>query len=285
MRGQATADLIVTEFGKSAALFTIGAGQTVLVPRPDLALIGFRNVMTRLWAIDQADGHERILVWMLDLGRQDFRDPESRLRFMNVESLVSRFKALRRFKEEETEARWNWLQSRAIIVLHDTRSVRPDIPRLPAFDAQHILFTAIPPRWAGSPEFFALYGHDRLQETNYTIFLRRLPINSSQDKTTFESISPEACPSYELHYFGHALLEPSEKGEREARGLKLSAPGGSGYAEAIGTVFLAATHMLDLRNAPAEVLIDGMKIDAVHAIEKLRHHGFLLLRLDEFMQF
>src|SRR5262249_4972867 len=195
-----------------------------------------------------------------------------------------RFKAMRRFKEEETEARWKWLQSRAIIVLHDTRSARPHIPRLSAFDPQHVLFSAIPPRWAGSQGFFALYGHDRLQETNYTVFLRRSPVNSSQEISSSENISPKAYPSYELHYFGHALLGPSEKGEREARGLKLSAPGGSGYAEALGTVFLAATHMLGLRNAPVEVLIDGVKIDAEHAIDKLRHHGFLRLWLADFMQ-
>jgi hypothetical protein len=30
---------------------------------------------------------------------------------------------------------------------------------------------------------------------------------------------------------------------------------------------------------------EEMKIDSAHAIEKLRHHGFLLLRLDDFMHF
>src|SRR5262249_62133859 len=71
----------------------------------DLALIGFRNLMNWLWAIDRADGGERILIWTLDLGRQDFEDPESRARFMNVEALMSRFKALKRFRESAAEAR------------------------------------------------------------------------------------------------------------------------------------------------------------------------------------
>jgi hypothetical protein len=285
MPGQNSTDLIATEFQESVALFTVGAGQTVFVARPELALIGFRNLMNRLWAIDKADSQERILVWTLDLGRQDFEDPESRLRFMNVESLVSRFKAMMRFKEGVTEARWNWLQSRAVIVLHDTRSVRPDVPRLPAFDPQHVLFSAIPPRWAGSPEFLALYGHERLQETNYTVFLRKSAVESSQGIAFSDGISSNAYRNYELHYFGHALLKSDEKGERELRGVKLRAPGGSGYVEALGTVFLAATHLLGLRSAPAELSIGGMKIDPAHAIEKLRHHGFLLLRLDQFMTF
>jgi hypothetical protein len=285
MPGQDSTDLIATEFQESAALFIVGAGQTVFVARPELALIGFRNLMNRLWAIDKADSQERILVWTLDLGRQDFEDPESRLRFMNVESLASRFRAMKRFKEGVTEARWNWLQSRAVIVLHDTRSVRPDVPRLPAFDPQHVLFSAIPPRWAGSPEFLALYGHERLQETNYSVFLKKSAVESSQGIAFSDGISSNAYRNYELHYFGHALLRSDEKGERELRGVKLSTPGGSGYVEALGTVFLAVTHMLGLRSAPGELLIDGMKIDSAHAIEKLRHHGFLLMRLDEFMTF
>jgi len=53
--------------------------------------------------------------------------------------------------------------------------------------------------------------------------------------------------------------------------------------EALGTVFAVAAQTLGLRGASAELSIDGMKIDPVHAIEKLRHHGFLLLRLNEFM--
>jgi hypothetical protein len=284
MPGQDTIDLIATEFQEAAAYFTIGAGQTVLVPRPEMALIGFRNLMNKLWIIDEADGRERILIWALDLGRQDFEDPESRLRFMNVEALISRFKALKRFKESVTEARWNWLQSKTVIVIHDTRSVRPDVPRLPAFDPHHVLFSAIPPRWAGSPEFLALYGSERLQETNYTIFLRRLAEDSSAAGELSDQIASRVHQHYELRYFGHALLESEETGERQFRGLKLSAPGRS-YVEALGTVFVAASHILGLRSTSADMSIDGMKIDPAHAIEKLRHHGFLLLRLEEFMTF
>jgi len=278
--GQETADLIAAEFQKSTALFTVGAGQAVLAARPELALIGFRNLMNRLWTIDNTDNRKRILIWTLDLGRQDFDDPESRLRFMNAEALISRFKALKRFKENVTEARWNWLQSRTVIVLHDTRSVRPDVFRLPAFDPHHVLFSAIPPRWAGSSGFLALYGTERLQETVYTIFLTR-PREASEAMLSDET-SSDVHQEYEFRYFGHALLD--ERGDRRERGLQLNAPGRS-YVEALGTVFVAAAQMLHVQSAPAELSIDGMKVDPSHSIEKLRHHGFLLLRLDEFMKF
>jgi hypothetical protein len=89
--------------------------------------------------------------------------------------------------------------------------------------------------------------------------------------------------NYELRYFGHALLKSDEKGERQPRGLQLNAPGRS-YTEALGTVFVAAAHTLRLQNAPVRLTIDGMKINPAHAVEKLRHHGFLLLRLDRFME-
>jgi len=282
--GQDMYDLVPAEFQQSAALFVVGAGKTMLVARPEDALIGFRNLINRFWDIERADGQERILVWTLDLGRQDFDDPESRLRFINVEELISRFKALKRFKEGVTEARWNWLQARTVIVLHDTRSVRPDFPRLPAFDPHHVLFSAIPPRWAGSPEFIALYGRERLQETIYTIFFKKMAEASSGPRGLSDQTVSHGSQDYELRYFGHALLKSDETGERQSRGLKLNAPGRS-YVEALGTVFIAATHMLGLGNPLGELSIDGMKIDPAHAIEKLRHHGFLLLRLNEFMEF
>jgi hypothetical protein len=284
MQGQPTNDLIANEFQEAAAYFQVGAGQTVLVAQPEMALVGFRNLMNRLWAIDRAGGQERILVWAMDLGRQDFDDPESRLRFMNVESLISRFKALRRFKESVTGARWNWLQSRTVIVLHDTRSVRPDVPWLPAFDPHHVLFSAIPPKWMDSPEFIALYGGGRVGQTSYSIFLKRPAEDCSEERELSGRTSSYADRHYKLRYFGHALLESDETGERELRGLQLNAPGWS-YVEALGTVFAAATQTLGLRSASTELSIDGMKIDPAHAIEKLRHHGFLLMRLEEFMTF
>jgi hypothetical protein len=281
--GQDTNDLIAAEFQKSVALFTVGAGQALLVPRPELALIGFRDVVNRLWALDEADDEGRILVWTLDLGRQDFEDPESRLRFMNVEALISRFKALKHFKENATEARWNWLRSRTLIVLHDTRSGRPEVPWLPLFDPHHVLFSAIPPRWAASPEFHTLYGNERLHETTYTIFLRKSGENVVADGQLSNETSSTVRQKYHLRYFGHAMLKSDEEGGHQPRGLQLIEPGRS-YTEALGTVFIAAIHMLGLRSTPAELSIDGMKIDPAHAIEKLRHHGFRLLGLDEFVR-
>ncbi|HMA72828.1 MAG TPA: hypothetical protein VKP67_15280 [Xanthobacteraceae bacterium] len=277
-----TYDLLANEFKDGVAYFQTGPGRVVLFTDPEKALVRFREVINRLWAVDRADGRERMLVWLLDLGRQDFDDRESCLRFMSVEALTSRFKALRRFKESVTEARWNWLQSRAIIVLHDTCSVRPDVPRLPAFDPQHVLFGAVPHKWIDLPGFIALYGDGRIAQANYMIFLRRSADESPYAEPSDHQAPSPVRPSYALRYFANALLKSDETDETEFRSVELNAPGAA-YVEALGTVFAAAAHMLEFRSVSAELSIDGMKIDAAHAIEKLRHHGFLLLRLNEFM--
>src|SRR5258706_6368258 len=119
-------------------------------------------------------------------------------------------------------------------------------------------------------------------ETSYSIFLRKSGENALARGPLSNEISSPVRQKYELRYFGHAVLT-DEKGGRQPRGLQLIDPGRS-YTEALGTVFVAAIHVLGLRSAPAELSIDGMKIDPAHAIEKLRHHGFRLMGLDEFMR-
>jgi hypothetical protein len=164
--------------------------------------------------------------------------------------------------------------------VQDTRSVRPDVPRLPAFDPHHILFDAIPPRWLRSPEFSLLYGtsFQRPDKSNYTIFLRR-----REEIDAPEGNAARTHQSYSLHYFGNTLIETGEKYPPETKCLELDAPGRS-YVEALGTVFVAARQMLGLRTASTGFLLDGMKIDQAYAAEKLRHHGFLVQRVDEFLK-
>jgi hypothetical protein len=273
-------DLIATEFRDAAALFTVAAWQTGLVTGPDKVLIGFRNLIDRLWKIDRENGGNRVLIWTLSLGGQDFDDPESRERFVNVEALISRFKALKRFKESVREARWNWLQSRTIIVLHDTRTVQPDHTPLPPFHTQHVLFSDIPADWVGSAEFIALYGGERLNQRIYTIFLKQ---RASEGIDSSAKISSHRRLEYDLRLFGHSLLKSNEKGPLQARGLPLSVPGRN-YVAALGTVFVAAMQMLDPKARPTELSINDLEINAENAVQKLNHHGFSLLRLDEFVE-
>jgi hypothetical protein len=278
--GEDTIELIAKEFRESAALVSASTGKPVLVPSERQPLLGFKDLMDKLWAVERADGRGRILVWTLDLGRQVFEDPGSIRKFMEVQELVTRFKALQQFEDSAREARWDWLQSKAIVVLQDSRRGRPDVPRPPTFYPHHVQFDAIPPKWAGSREFIDLYGREAAQG-NYSIFLKRF--GQSPEHTRLPSQRSAVGQLYTLRYFGHAL-KPDENGTLRLRGLQLESLDWS-YIEALGTVLIAANQMLDLQTVPAALTIDRIEIDPVHVIEKLRYHGFRLLRLDEFVQF
>jgi hypothetical protein len=258
-----TAKLIPDQFKDADALFTISTEQTLIVPpRP---LVGFRDVVNELFAIDSADDRERILVWILDLGAQDFADPRANSRFLNVEALASRFRALRLFQEQIAEARWNWLQSRAFFVLHNPRASSRQLAELPAFTTHNFLFEGVPTSWAKSSEFRALYGNqlERLDERIYTIFLDRFAGGTSGRD--------------HLRYFGHAQVMSDGKDERRVQALQLPPPGND-YEFAFGTVYAAATYALHINANLTKLSIDGKQ--ATGALGRL---GFSLLGLDDFV--
>jgi hypothetical protein len=255
--------LIPDQFKHADALFTISTEQTLIVPsRP---LVGFRDLVNELFAIDRADDRQRILVWILDLGAQDFADPQASSRFLNVEALASRFRALRLFEEQIAEARWNWLQSRAFFVLHNPRVSSRQLAELPAFTTHHFLFEGVPISWAKSSEFRALYGNqlERLDERVYTIFL--------------DKFAGDTSGRGNLRYFGHAQIMSDGKDQHRVQGLQLPPPG-QDYEIAFGTVYAAATYALHINANVSKLSIDGKQ-----ATGDLGRLGFSLLGLDDFM--
>jgi hypothetical protein len=240
----------------------------LITARPNQVLIGFRNLLNRLWEIDRTDHKNRLLAWVLDLGRQEF-DDESR--FWNVQQVLSRFKALKSFEEFDARTRWNWLRSRAVIVLYDPRG---DIHggAEPAFTAGDILFSEIPRSWDGLQQIRTLYGPnlDRVNETNFTIFLRR----SVEDPS--KSVSFHKDHQYELRYFGHASFgSPNNPSGRHARGLELP-PLPENYADAFCTVCAGALEFL--RHANDESVVER------GAMGKLRRLRFRFLDLEKFIE-
>jgi hypothetical protein len=258
-----TTKLIPREFKDSDALFTISTQQTIITAAH--AVVDFKDLLNALFDIDHTDRRGRILVWILDLGALDYADPQASPRFLNVDELASRFRALRLFKEPIAEARWNWLQSRALFVLHEPQVGGHQAAELPALTAHHFLFDAVPTSWAKSSEFRTLYGAqlERLDERNYSIFLNRSAGESSLGS--------------KLRYFGHAQVMSDGKDERWVHGLELPAPGGD-HEIAFETVYAAATYVLRINANLTKLPIDGR-----HATAALGRLGFSLLRLDEFM--
>jgi Caspase domain len=269
-------DLIATEFEKSDALFTVSSEQTLLLDKNRLPYVGFRDLVSRLSAIDRADGRQRILIWILEDGKPELGYQEAVRKIENVEALRSRFKRLRSyFKEADT---WKWLQQRAVIVLHDARGGRPDVPRLPALGYREILISEPPDTWKKSSEFFTLFGNERerWRRTSYSIFLTS-PVEDFRSNRTSCKAS-----EYNLRYFGHAKLPP-DRDNASVKALKLPTLD-SNYSIAFGTVYAAAAELLGIGTMGAGLTIDGTKIDHAHAIDKLRLLGFSLLRLDQFMK-
>jgi hypothetical protein len=266
LTGEDAAKLIAAEFQESDALFTISSERTLIVSDPRLELVRFRDLSTSLFLIDREDSRTRILIWILDLGNLAFDDDEARLRFVNADSLISQFSALKVLKDEQTEARWNWLKSRTIIVLHNSHRGGHQGTGFPFIAAHHFLFDAVPSSWAKSNEFRALYGNqlEWLDERVYTIFLSK-PV--------------EDTSLYSFRYFGHALFVPDGKDNRQVRGLELPSPGRD-YEVAFETVYEAAVHTLGISPNPDLTPAITHSNDAVKALHR---HGFSLLRLDEFI--
>jgi hypothetical protein len=270
--GVDTAESISAAFKNSHALLVVSSKKTLLVAQPRLRLIGFRNLVNDLLAIDTADDVDRILVWIADLGGRDFENQDACLRFLNVEALVSRFKALKLFEDNNTRSRWNWLQSKAIIALRVARCGRNKTAVLPDYAANHVLLDGIPRAWAGSENFRALYGRnfERLDEANYSIFLSKSNGNSTPESSNINEAHRIICR-------GHALFAPAGRGDRQIRALELPPPGRS-YEAAFKAIYVAANHLLGLTSTPKNSSTSEKK-----AVEELQQLGFSLFRLDEFI--
>jgi hypothetical protein len=259
-------------------LFTVGTERPVITQHPRTDLWGFRNLMNVFRRLE-VDNKIRPLVWVLDMGRQVFEesDVESRQRYMGVQALITRLKALRDFDDQGRQERWEWLRKRALFVVLDTRldqTVDMTDVRRPNFHPHHLSFTAIAPTWASNSNFRTLYGSDfdRLDQRSFSVFFR------AEGWEDDEAGEEEDTVVYR-RYFGYAQFTQDvtrPNADRIARGLELPSPGAS-YEQAYRTAYAAAVEHLGLPNKSSEA------IDGTEAAKQLRYLGFRLLGLDEFM--
>lgn len=282
--GEEVAELLSRLYAESDALFTVGTERALLPLTPQNAprtahipLRGFRDLMNDFWEIEQNDGKPRPLIWVLEFGRQIFDDLESAQRYIRVQELVTRIKALHLFDDRKRDERLNWLESRALFVVLDTRFEQQiDMKgfRRPNFIAHHVSFSAIPVEWAKSSNFRALYGSEleRLNQRTFSVFLNGrggwLPGgDDDNDDMNFR------------RYFGLASFAADNhpNSEQIGRGLELPSPGAS-YEEAYKTVYAATTSILGLESQIQE----PDPVDGKQAIAQLKYLGFRLLRMHEF---
>jgi hypothetical protein len=260
-------------FKECDALITVSPEHT-LVTEPRTELIGFRNLMCSFRKIEQADGRKRPLIWILDLGRQKFDDLDSRMRFLNVQHLLARFKALKRFDEVEAVERWHWLVSRSVIVLLDIRTNRQQEEHVirPTFLVHNVSLTTLESVWLDSADFRKLYGSnlERVTQRAFSVFFNASS-NWSQNSQG---------DTHDLRYFGYASF-PTDKMKSDYRGRGLELPClPTIYMEAFRAVCAAAAHTLGLSYSTSkQQLVDGEV-----GMLQLRYLGYLVLGLNEFME-
>jgi hypothetical protein len=276
--GRDLGELIPAMFKDSDAYFIVATERANVEQPQKTALIGFRNLMDSLQSVEDEDGKERPLVWVLDIGRRTFEDLEARLRYIAFKNLQMRFKALEEFEDRMREPRWKWLLARAAFVVQDTRfeeTIDMKGVKRPLFLAHHVSFTAIAPAWASSPNFRTLYGREleNLDQRSFSVFYNASGWPYDGEFVTEE---PQHC-----RYFGYATFARDQRpnAERVPRGLELPFMGVN-YEDAYRTLYAAATDLLELRSG----LKSRPEFSGKQAMAQLRFLGFRLLRLDEFMK-
>lgn len=268
-----TVDSVVDRFLTEADAQIMVSAEHTLIVRPKTELVGFKNRINQFYRIEQADGKKRPLIWVLDFGRQIFDDIDARMRFLNVQALISRFKALKYFEDDRGIERWQWLQSRAVIVLFDPRRDGPQGERIqrPTFAAHNISLTTLDSLWWSSEQFGLLYQNDeeQMRPGTFSIFF-----NASCDwssKTEWETS--------EFRYFGYSQFATDlKRTDLHTRGIELP-PLPRIYVDAYKAVCAACAHALNLEILPKKQLPNG-----VAATQQLRYLGYHILNINEFME-
>jgi hypothetical protein len=270
--GENSVELMERYFKQCDAFITVSPEHT-LITQPKTELIGFRDLINLLFSIEKVDGKLRPLIWILDIGRQQFNDLDARMRFLNVQSLMARFKALKRFEDEGSDERWSWLQSRAVVVLLDIRSeARPGGPgRRPAFSAHNVSLTTLDSVWLDSDNFRDLYGDnlERVRQRTFNVFFSASSAWSAASEWGIN----------ELRYFGYEQFSSRQRrADFQTRGLELP-PLPTNYMEAFRAVCAASAYALGLQNWSKQSFPDEDE-----ATRQLRYLGYQTLRIDEFLE-
>ncbi len=265
--------LITTLFQQCDALITIGTQRPLLTAGPRRELIGFRDLMNTFWAIEQADNKKRMLIWILELGRQTFEEYKSRQRYIDVQQLITRLKALRLFEDEGRDARLKWLVESSAFVVLDTRSPEPiDLKGLqrPNFIAHHVSFSALPPLWVSLPEFRSLFGPglDYTGQRNFSAFVKTAGWNK---ETTDERLGAK-----NHRYIGYTAVAPEDYAGDPYVGAELPSPGAS-YEDAMRSVYAAAGQMLKNEKG------DAYGVKYRNAGAQLKYLSFRILSLNDFI--
>jgi hypothetical protein len=277
--GESSAEVILRHFQECDAHITASPVQILVSAGPGKEFVGFRDLMDQMRAVEERDRKRRPLIWILDMGGLKLDDLSTRKKYHNVQTFISRFKALKRFEDVNSDDRWNWLLSRAVIIVLDTYYGRDETlhhSKRPDFAFHHLSLSNINPDWAISSNFRALYGSnfERIEQRVFTISYNAAGVWPS---------SPSV--SANLRYFGYGTFTREKGKEEYGRGLELpQLP--ARYNDAMRTACIAAAHVLKLDLPTISKKSDGdpSTVSGEIAIRKLEYLGYRVLLLDEFLE-
>lgn len=274
--GSAATELIEALYRESDALITVAPEQVLVASGSKTELIGFRGLIDSLRQVELQDGRARPLIWVLDLGGPSLEDLSTRRKYLNVQQLIVRLKALKHYKDYKTEEVLEWLISRGTIIVHDTygawrKKVSPTRTP-PLFSTHHASLTTTTTDWMANSNFRTLYGsnleEDRMRQRVFQVFF-----NASGEWSSDPTLEAD------LRYVGFASFMKRGTNETAARALELP-PLPARYAEAFKTVCAAAAARLDL-NIPLQ---ESSQITGDEAIKQLEYLGYRVLTIDEFLK-
>jgi hypothetical protein len=271
--GEPNAALIEALYRDCDAVVTVAPEQIFVSAGPKTELIGFRMLIDLMRRIEAEDGKKRPLIWVLDLGGSDLMELSTRRYYLNVQQLMIRFKALKHFKDFDSEERMSWLRSRGAVVLLDTYGPwrkRVNLSKHPQFSPDHCSLVTTPTEWLPSLSFRTLYGsnleEERMQQRVFQIFY-----NASKEWDT----APDQ--EEDLRYVGYSSFDKSSGG-KEGRGLELPTLS-SRYTEGFKAVCIAAASALDIKLTSPKAVHSSSE----EAKSQLEYLGYRILKIEEFI--
>lgn len=274
--GELLSVIISSNYAKCDALITVSSEHTLINSTHEEELIGFRNLIDRMYNVYKKDTSRRPLIWLIDVGNFDYNEfHESRQKYLNLHMILTRFKALRDFTDPVREERWKWLLENTTFIVFDSHNKKQNnLSFASELQKRGIFFEVLPVEWLRDSGLRALYGKN-LEEKKYGTF------------SVFFSMAQRFASNEDFQCYGYAAFKTGEDGN-ELRGLNLpSLP--DQYADGFRAVCAAAKHVLKLPafESKAHPKENDDYVDMPHgekAVAQLAALGAVVLKLDEFIE-
>jgi len=300
---------IAKSFYEAATIITISRQNTVIGPNPQESMRTFWNFMNQIYNESQQDKKsEKVLIWVLDIGRKIAEEESSYYEYYNCaflsmllhcfanfysvrdqeDQLSGRLaRKLRVPNKSRRQERWNWLASHGAIVLQNSEpeeihnlydEVDKNLREMRLNDIgvthEHMLPSSTPLTWGRSLE--KLYGKDGgdIAKATLAVFLQRQhePSDSAPPDLTYMAVKVAT-------HTDPAVAVEIEDMEWSIRGERLTSPGPE-FDQAFEILDLAARHRLQMHQTSG----DGDDSEGAIALAYAQRLGFEVLRVHDFMK-